>query len=133
MSFWNNVVSVFKTTEADIVDLIVNIKNDALIAASDVNNALKWFAGEVPTIVTGLNSLIGFAEATGAAGNPTVAKLIADAHTGVAAMNAFQADLKAGTGDVSAVIAGYQVIKASQAAIANASAAVASAPGAPKA
>lgn len=131
MSILSAIEGVFVTTEADVVALITDIKNDAMVVASDVDKALKWIAGETGNATAAINSLIGFAQAAGVAGNPTVAKLIADAHTGVAALNAFQSDLNAGTGDVTAVIAGYQVIKTAQAAIATASAAVATAPAAP--
>lgn len=132
MAFWNKVKSFFTTAESDVVKLIANIKTDAVVFASDVDKALKWIAGETGAATTAINSLIGFAQAAGVAGNPTVAKLIADAHTGVAALNAFQADLNAGSGDVTAVVAGFQVVKTAQAAIASASAAVAVAPVTPK-
>lgn len=128
MAFWTKVKSFFATAESDVVKLIADIKTDALVAARDVDKALKWIAGNVGTATTDINRLIGFAQDAGVANNPTVAKLIADAHVGVAALNAFSADLNSGSGDVTAVIAGYQVVKTAQAAIANASAAVATAP-----
>lgn len=135
MSFFTSIRNFFVTTESDVVRLIADIKTDAMVFANDVDKALRWIASETGTATTAINSLIGFAQAAGVSGNPTVAKLIADAHVGVAALNAFQADLNSGSGDVSAVIAGYQVVKTAQAAIASASAAVASAPSptAPKA
>lgn len=132
MAFWNKVKSLFATAESDVVALIADIKKDAMVFANDVDKALKWIGGNVGTATTDINSLIGFAQDAGVANNPTVAKLIADAHVGVAALNAFSADLKSGAGDVTAVIAGYQVVKTAQAAIASASAAVAVAPVTPK-
>lgn len=84
-----SIASWWKTTESDVVTVITKIKSDTVIAEADVHAALNWIAGEVPTIVAGLQVALGLAEAVGVVTAPELAaataavdalKLIANAH-----------------------------------------------------
>lgn len=139
MSFsFSSILSWFKTTaattEADVVAIIADIKTDVSVAVADFTSALKWIAGEVPTITSDLQVALGLAQAVGIAANPEIAAAITAANVAVSALNAFakvqSAGQTSGTSaiqtDAASLVAGYQAYTQAQAAVANAKAAAAS-------
>lgn len=126
MSFWSTVSNIFRTTETDVVDLIAQIKKDVEIAASDVNNALKWIAGNVPAIAADVQTASSLIEQVGIT-NPTVIAAIKAANESVQALNAFASAENAGQSNPQAVVAGYVALKSAVAASASAAAAAAKA------
>jgi hypothetical protein len=120
--------SAAKTTEADVVALIGKIKGDVSIAVTDVEKALSWVGGEVPTIVAGLQTALGLAQAVGIVSAP---ELVA-ANAAVAALNAFASAQKSGTTglatDVKSAVSGYVAYQQAASAVAAAKATAAAAP-----
>lgn len=112
-----SIASWWKTTEADVISVITKIKADAVIAEADVHEALNWVAAETPTILAGLQTALGLAEAVGVV---TAPELMA-ANAAVAALNAFAEAHNSGTAglatDAKSVISGYVAYTQAQAAV----------------
>lgn len=141
MSFnFSSISNWFTTTEQDVVAVIAALKADVQVAEADVGAALNWVAGEVPTIVAGLQTALGLAQAVGVV---TAPELLA-ANIAVQALNAFAAahNASVASGDsalatsTKSVVAGYVAYTQAAAAVSvakatAAAAAVAPAPAAP--
>jgi hypothetical protein len=127
-SFLTNLENFFQTTEADIVAIVIDIKNGLAVAESDINTAMKWFAAQIPGIVSGIQQVESVAQQLGVTNNAEVAAGIVAANAAVAALNAFAASENSGASNTSAVVAGFIAVKQSQAAAASAAAAAAGAP-----
>jgi hypothetical protein len=124
---FSSLVPWWRATEADVVAIIGKIKDDAEIAVSDVEAALNWLAGEVPTIVAGLQTAVGLASAVGVVTAPELAA----AQAAVVALQAFARVQSGGggtlAGDAKAVVSGYVAYAQAQAAVAAAKSTAASA------
>jgi len=117
-SFESNVESFFVTTEHDVQAVIAKIQQDAAIAQSALDSALKWIAANQPTIVADIESALSFAAAVGATSNPEAAIVIKGAQAAVVALNAVASAQGGGASDVATLLAGYQAIQQAQAAAA---------------
>jgi len=119
--------SFWAATEADVLQLVVNIKQDVAIAEADIASALNWIANNTPAIVADIQSVLSVVQVIGV-GNPTVAAAVTAANEAVSALNAFSTSYQSGSGSTTAVLAGYSALKLAQAAAATAASVAASAP-----
>lgn len=116
-------LSFLQTTEADVVAVISDVAAGVTLLESQISAALKWIAGEVPTIVTDLQTAVGLAQQVGIV---TPAELTA-ANAAVAALNAFATSTNAGNGTAESVVSGYVAYKQAVASVATATASAAAA------
>jgi len=127
MSFLSKIEHFFSVTEQDVLTVIVKFKQGLEVGERDVSYALGWIADNIGQIDSYMESVLSIAQVVGAV-NPTVEAAIVAAHEAVAALDAFAAAYKSGTGTVHAVASGYSALKLAQAAAAKATAAAVSAP-----
>lgn len=127
MSFWNNVKSLFVTTEKDVVALIADVKKDAVVFMSDINKGIAWVVKATPTIAADLVEAEGLIKQSGVA-SPTVDKALVDANMAMAGLNAFAVAYNSGKNDGAALVSGFVALKSAQGAVAMAAAAAAAAP-----
>lgn len=120
--------SFIVTSEADVVAVIVKIKTEEAVIASEINNALHWIASNEPTIAADIQQVLSVVETVGAAANPQVVAAITAANLAVNALNAFAAASNSGSSNTQAVLAGYVAVKQAQAAAASAAAAAVQSP-----
>jgi len=118
----------FVTTEAQVLQIIAQIKADVVVAEGQINTALTWVAQNVPTIAGDINNVTALVQTVGLANAPAVATAIKDANLAVTALNAFAAASAAGQSNAQAVMQGYVAVKQAQAAVATAAAAAVTAP-----
>jgi hypothetical protein len=123
MSFSFNLTNFFTTTEADVVALIAKVAAGVQLAEADIDRGLKWIAGEVPSIVSALQTAVGLAQTVSLV-DP--AELVA-ANAAVQALNAFAAAENSGKSDATSVVNGYVAYKSAMSAVATASASAAKA------
>lgn len=128
MTVIDNLENFFEETEADVLKVIVAIKQEAEIFASDLSSALKWVASQAPAIATEVEGVLGIVTELGIGSNPTIAAAVTAANVAVTALNAFATASNSGAGTVQAVVDGYVAVKQAQAASASATAAIAAAP-----
>lgn len=122
MTFFDRLKSFIITTEAEIETIVVKIRTEEQVLASEINNALHWIAANTPQIAADIQGVVGIAETVGVAANPQVAAAITAANLAVTALNAFAAASNAGKSNPEAVVQGYVAVKQAQAAIASAKA-----------
>jgi len=120
-------------TEADVLAVIAEIKQELVVAESDISAALTWIANNAPTIASDIEEVLGIVTTIGLGANPEVAAAVTAANVAVTALNAFANAKASGASDTSSVLAGYTAVQQAQAAVANAKAAVVSAPTVPTA
>lgn len=113
----------FETTEADVVSMISKVAADVQLVESELSRGLAWVAGEVPTIVTGLQTAVGLAQQVGVVSAPELAA----ANAAVTALNAFAGSVNSGTTNAQALVNGYVAYKSASAAVATAAASAAAA------
>jgi hypothetical protein len=132
LSGWNNFVAGVKhfitETEADVVALVVKIKNEEEVIAADLAAAQKWIAANSPAIASDIQGVLKIVEAIGVGANPEVAIAITAANDAVTALNAFAAASNSGAGAAQAVVKGYVAVKKAQSASSAAAAAAITAP-----
>jgi len=122
MSFFTSIKNFLVTTEQDVIKIIGAIVKEEAVLEKDLGIALKWIAGQTPTIASKLQMAESLIVAVGAANNPNVAASIAAANLAVAGLNAFAAAYNSGTPTAAAVVEGYQALKQASAAASNAAA-----------
>lgn len=124
MSFFDSLRSFIITTESDVVAIVIKIKTEEEVIASEINSALHWIASNTPAIAADIEAVVGIAETVGVAGNPEVAAAIVAANVAVTALNAFANASNSGKSNTQAVLSGYVAVKQAQAAVASAKAAM---------
>ena len=125
MSFFSSIQNFFTTTEKDVILVITKIKKDVVIAAGDIEKALKWLAGNSPLIDADIQEVLTIITTLGATNNPAVATAVSDANKAVVALNAFASASNAGTNSALAVVQGYVAFQQANAAVSSAKAAAA--------
>jgi hypothetical protein len=131
MSFLDNVAKFFQTTEAEVLSIIVKVKNGIQYAEQEITNGILWLeahAGEISDSVNTVSSVVGALAGAGIAIPPQVQQAVKDANAAVAGLNAMVANQNQGTPQ--ALIDGYVAAKQALAAANAAKLAVASAPAA---
>jgi hypothetical protein len=131
MSILTWLESKISVGEADVVAIVIKVKQGAELVAHEINAALGWIADNTPAIAADIQqaaSLIQLAGVIDPLAEPEVQAAVIAANTAVASLNAFANAYKSGTGTAAAVVAGYSAIKNAQSAAAKATALAASAP-----
>ena len=119
----------FKTAEADVLKVIVKIKNGIEFADHEVIAGFKWLeghAGDIATAVSTVGSVVGTLSGAGIAIPPSVVQAVKDANVAVAALNAMTSNQEKGTPQ--ALIDGYVAAKQAWKAADGAAVAIAMAP-----
>jgi hypothetical protein len=119
-----------ETTEADVVALVIKIKQEATVFESDINTALKWIASQVPAFVSGIQAIENTASQLGVTSIPAVSTAIAAANVAMAGLNKLASDINSGSSTTQALVDGYIAVKQTQ--VVAAQAAVAAAQASPK-
>jgi hypothetical protein len=131
MSFLTNLETWFQTTEAEVLSVIVKIKNGIEYAEQEVVNGIKFLEGhaaEISGAVQTVAGVVGSLSGAGIAIPPSVVQAVKDANAAVAGLNAMVASQDKGTPQ--ALVDGYIAAKQALAAANNATLAIAQAPGA---
>ena len=129
MSFADNFKNWFKTTEAEVLAVIVKVKQGIEFAEHEVLAGFRWLEDHVDDIATAVSAVSGVVGSLAGAGvviPPTVLKAVADANAAVQGLNAMVASQQKGTPQ--ALIDGYVAAKQAWAAADAATLAVATAP-----
>jgi hypothetical protein len=132
-------LTLFQQIEADVQAFITKVVNEVEILISDAESALSNVAAMAPTIAADVTSAATFIEGIPVVGqNPDVMAAVSAVQVADAGLQAFAKQYQAATAPggsitvsqaTAAVVAGYQAVKAAQAATATlTSTAVATAP-----
>lgn len=119
----------FSTTEADVLQVIVKVKNGIQYAEAELAAAFTWLenhAGDVAASVETVAKVVGALSAAGVGIPPSVQQAVKDANAAVTGLNAMVSSQEKGTPQ--ALIDGYVAAKQAWSAADAASVAVASAP-----
>lgn len=118
-----SLTSWFTTTEAEVVSVIAKVAADVKLVESEIDRCVKWVAGEVPQIVSALQTAVGLAQQVGVVDTGELQA----ANAAVLALNTFAASVNSGTSDSQSVVNGYVAYKSAMAAVATATASAAAA------
>ena len=128
MSFFTKISNWFRTTEADVVKIVIAINKDVAVAEKDINTASKWIASNAPKIANEIQVVLGLVTSLGVTANPEVAAAVVAANVAVAALNNYATLTNNGANNTTAtqaVVDGYIAVKQAQASVASAAAAAA--------
>ena len=119
-------LSLFQTIEADVQSFVTKVVNEVEILIADAESALENVAQLAPTIAADITSAATFIEGIPVVGqNPDVMAAVTAVQAADAGLQAFAKQYQAATapgGSITvtqatqAVVAGYQAVKAAQAA-----------------
>jgi hypothetical protein len=124
MSFFTSVEHVFVVFEADVVAVVVKIKQAEEVASREIGLVLNWIANNVGTIAQDLQLVESVAVAV--APTPQVLAAVATANEAMAALNTYAQAHALGQSTAQAAINGYTAFKQAQAAASTAVAAATS-------
>src|SRR5208337_4951428 len=126
MTFFTSVEHFFTVFEADVVAVVIKIKQGEEVLANDISLVLNWIVNNVGTIASDLQLVESVVVAV--APTPAVEVAIATANEAMTALNAYAQAHAAGQSTVQAALDGYTAYKQAQAAAATAVAAAAASP-----
>jgi hypothetical protein len=131
MSFLTHIENFFSVVEADVVAVVTKIRQGFAVAETDIANAMKWIAGEIPNVVTVIQTAESIAGTTAGlipAIAPEVEAAIAAANVAVAGLNAFKTASGNNAGTPATLMASYVAVKQATALAHNAVATAVKAP-----
>jgi hypothetical protein len=116
---FSSIKNAVYVVETDVLLTIEKIKQEAIVAESEISAALRWIASNTPAITADIQQVLGLVQVVGIA-NPQVEAAVVAANAAVGALNVYAAAYNKGTGTAASVIAGYSAFKQAQAAAATA-------------